>query len=64
MATKKITGVKHTFKKAKSGDYVVEHPKGKGGRINVTKQAGAKTKAAAVKASEKYHKSKPHSKKK
>ena len=60
MATKKITGVKHTFKKNKSGDYVVEHPKGKGGRINVTKQAGAKTKKAAIKASERYHKKKPH----
>lgn len=60
MASKKITGVKHTFKKNKSGDVVVEHPKGKGGRINVTKQAGAKTVKAGVKASEKYHAKRPH----
>lgn len=62
MASKKITGVKHTFKKNKDGDYVVDHPKGEGGRINVTKQSGAKTKDEAVKASEKYHKDKPHKK--
>lgn len=60
MATKKITGVTHKFKKNAKGDIVVEHPKGKGGRINVTKQSGAKTKKAAVKASERYHKKRPH----
>jgi hypothetical protein len=43
MATKKITGVTHKFKKNKQGDIIVEHPKGQGGRINVTKQSGAKT---------------------
>jgi len=62
MAAKKITGVTHKFKKNSKGDIVVEHPTGKGGRINVTKQSGAKTKKAAVKASVKYHRSKPHGK--
>ena len=62
MATKKITGVTHKFKKNAKGDIVVEHPAGKGGSINVTKQSGAKTKKAAVKASVKYHRSKPHGK--
>jgi hypothetical protein len=60
VASKKISGVKHTFKKNAKGDIVVQHPKGEGGKINVTKQAGAKTKKAAVKASEKYHAKRPH----
>lgn len=60
VATKKITGVTHKFKKNKQGDIIVEHPKGQGGRINVTKQSGAKTKKTAVKASVRYHKKKPH----
>jgi len=60
VAVRKITGVKHTFKKNKSGVYVVEHPKGKGGRINVTKQSGAKSKQEAIKASKAYHKKRPH----
>jgi hypothetical protein len=62
MAVKKITGVAHTFKKNSKGDIIVQHPKGKGGKVNVTKQSCAKTKSAAVKASVKYHRSKPHGK--
>jgi hypothetical protein len=64
MAVKKINSVTHKYKKNTKGDIIVEHPKGKGGSINVTKQSGAKTKKAAVKASVKYHKSKPHTTKK
>ena len=62
MAVKKINSVTHKYKKNAKGDIIVEHPKGKGGSINVTKKSGAKTKKAAVKASVKYHRSKPHGK--
>jgi hypothetical protein len=60
VASKKITGVTHKFKKNTKGDIIVEHPKGKGGRINVTKKSGATTKKSAVKASQKYHSKRPH----
>lgn len=56
--TVKAAGVKHTVKKNKKGDVIVDHPgnKGKYDKINLTKKAGAKTIEDGVKATKKWHK--------
>ena len=56
--TIKVAGEKHTIKKNKKGDVIVDHAgdKGKYDKINLTKKAGAKTIAAGVKATRKWHK--------
>ena len=56
--TIKIKGEGHTIKKNKKGDVIVDHAgdKGKYDKINLTKKAGAKTIAAGVKATRKWHK--------
>lgn len=61
--TVKISGKKHTFKKDKKGDVIVDHagknPK-KWDKINLTKVGGAKTIKAGVKSAKKWHKENPH----
>ncbi len=54
----KVAGEKHTIKKNKSGDVVVDHAgkKGKYDKINLTKKAGAKTVKQGVKATKEWHK--------
>lgn len=61
----KISGKKHTFKKNKKGDVIVDHAgknDPKWDKINLTKKAGAKTVSAGVKAAKDWHKSNPHKK--
>ena len=57
-------GVKHTIKKTKKGDVVVDHPKsakaGKNDKINLTKKAGAKTVRAGERATRAWHRKNPH----
>jgi len=55
--TFKADGEKHTVKKNKKGDIIVDHAgnKGKYDKINLTKKAGAKTVKQGVKAVQKYH---------
>jgi hypothetical protein len=52
-------GEKHTVKKNKKGDIIVDHAgkKGKYDKINLTKKAGAKTVDEGVKATKKWHSS-------
>ena len=54
----KAAGEKHTVKKNRSGEIVVDHAgnKGKYDKINLTKKAGAKTIEQGVKATRKWHK--------
>ena len=57
LKTFKADGEKHTVKKNKKGDIIVDHAgnKGKYDKINLTKKAGAKTVKQGVKAVQKYH---------
>lgn len=56
--TFKAAGEKHTVKKNKKGDVIVDHAgnKGKYDKINLTKKAGAKTVKQGVAATKKWHK--------
>ena len=56
--TFKAAGKKHTVKKDKKGNIIVDHggKQGKYDKINLTKKAGAKTIKAGVKASKDWHK--------
>jgi hypothetical protein len=56
--TFKAAGEKHTVKKNKNGDVIVDHAgnKGKYDKINLTKKAGAKTVKQGVAATKKWHK--------
>jgi glyceraldehyde-3-phosphate dehydrogenase/erythrose-4-phosphate dehydrogenase len=65
--TIKVTGKKHTIKKNKKGDIIVDHAgknNPKWDKINLTKKAGAKTIAQGVSATKKWHKANPHGKSK
>jgi hypothetical protein len=55
--TIKADGEKHTIKKNKKGDIIVDHEGNKGpwDKINLTKKAGAKNIQQGVKAVKKYH---------
>ena len=55
--TIKADGEKHTIKKNKKGDIIVDHAgnKGKWDKINLTKKAGAKTITQGVAATKKWH---------
>ena len=57
--TFKADGKKHTVKKNKKGDIIVDHAgkKGKYDKINLTKKAGAKTVSEGVEATKKWHSS-------
>lgn len=63
--TLKVGGTKHTVKKNKKGDVVVDHAGniGKWDKINLTKKGGSKTIKQGVKAVKKWHKDNPHKKK-
>jgi hypothetical protein len=54
----KAAGEKHTIKKNKKGEVIVDHAgkKGKYDKINLTKKAGAKTISQGVKATKDWHK--------
>jgi hypothetical protein len=54
----KAAGEKHTIKKNKKGDIIVDHAgkKGKYDKINLTKKAGAKSVKEGVKATKDWHK--------
>lgn len=56
--TIKVAGEGHTVKKNKKGDVIVDHAgnKGKYDKINLTKNAGAKTIKQGVKATKDWHK--------
>jgi len=61
--TFKADGKKHTVKRNKKGDIIVDHAgksKGKWDKINLTKKAGAKTVAQGVAATKRYHKKHGH----
>ncbi len=61
--TFKADGKKHTVKRNKKGDIIVDHAgksKGKYDKINLTKKAGAKTVAQGVAATKRYHKKHGH----
>jgi hypothetical protein len=62
--TFKADGEKHTVKKNKKGEVIVDHAgkKGKYDKINLTKKAGAKTVAQGVKATKKWHSSEANKK--
>ena len=53
----KADGEKHTIKKNKTGDVIVDHAGKKGpyDKINLTKKAGAKTITQGVAATKKWH---------
>jgi len=55
--TFKADGEKHTVKKNKKGEVIVDHAgnKGKYDKINLTKKAGSKTIKQGVAATKKYH---------
>ena len=57
--TVKVQGIKHTVKKNKKGDVIVDHEAkakaGKYDKINLTKKSGAKNVQQGVKAVQKYH---------
>jgi hypothetical protein len=58
-----IQGVKHSVKKNKKGDIVVEHTNinnGKYDKINLTKKAKVKSVSEGVKATKKWHKDNPY----
>ena len=58
--TIKVQGIKHTVKKNKKGDVVVDHEAkakaGKWDKINLTKKGGSKTVKEGVKAVKEWHK--------
>ena len=56
--TIKAAGEKHTIKKNKKGEVIVDHAgkKDKYDKINLTKKAGAKTIKQGVKATNDWHK--------
>jgi hypothetical protein len=62
--TIKVGGAKHTVKKNKKGDVIVDHePKAKAGKydkINLTKKAGARTIKAGERATRAWHRKNPH----
>lgn len=61
----KISGKKHTFKKNKKGDVIVDHAgknDKKWDKINLTKVGGAKTISQGVKSAKDWHKKNPHKK--
>jgi NAD/NADP transhydrogenase alpha subunit len=62
----KAAGEKHTIKKNKKGEVVVDHAgnKGKYDKINLTKKGGSKTIKQGVKAVKDWHKDNPHKKRK
>lgn len=65
MSTISIQGVKHSVKKNKKGDIVVEHTNihnGKYDKINLTKKAKSKTISEGIKATKKWHKDNPYEK--
>jgi NAD/NADP transhydrogenase alpha subunit len=64
--TLKVGGTKHTVKKNKKGDVIVDHAgnQGKWDKINLTKKGGSKTVKQGVKAVKDWHKSNPHKKEK
>jgi hypothetical protein len=62
--TIKVGGAKHTIKKNKKGDVIVDHEAkakaGKYDKINLTKKAGAKTIKAGERATRAWHRKNPH----
>lgn len=60
--TLKAGGQKHTVKKNKKGDVIVDHEgnKGKWDKINLTKKGGSKTVKEGVKAVKSWHRKNPH----
>lgn len=64
--TLKAGGTKHTVKKNKKGDVVVDHAgnQGKWDKINLTKKGGSKTVKEGVRAVKDWHKKNPHKKEK
>jgi hypothetical protein len=64
--TIKVQGTKHTVKKNKKGDVIVDHEAkakaGKWDKINLTKKGGSKTIEEGVKAVKDWHKKNPHKK--
>jgi NAD/NADP transhydrogenase alpha subunit len=60
--TLKAGGTKHTVKKNKRGDVIVDHAgdQGKWDKINLTKKGGSKTIKQGVKAVKTWHKNNPH----
>jgi hypothetical protein len=62
--TIKVGGAKHTVKKNKKGDVIVDHEAkakaGKYDKINLTKKAGAKTVKAGERATRAWHRKNPH----
>jgi hypothetical protein len=56
--TIEVSGEKHTIKKNKKGEVIVDHAgnKEKYDKINLTKKAGSKTIAQGVKATKDWHK--------
>jgi hypothetical protein len=62
--TIKVSGAKHTIKKNKKGDVIVDHEAkakaGKYDKINLTKKAGAKTIKAGERATRAWHRKNPH----
>jgi acid phosphatase class B len=62
--TIKVGGAKHTVKKNKKGDVIVDHEAkakaGKYDKINLTKKAGAKTIKAGERATRAWHRKNPH----
>jgi hypothetical protein len=62
--TIKVSGAKHTIKKNKAGDVIVDHEAkakaGKYDKINLTKKAGAKTIKAGERATRAWHRKNPH----
>jgi len=64
--TLKVGGTKHTVKKNKKGEVIVDHAgnQGKWDKINLTKKGGSKTVKQGVKAVKDWHKKNPHKKEK
>lgn len=65
MGSVSIQGVKHTVKKNKNGDIIVEHTNisnGKYDKINLTKKANVKTVSEGLKATREWHKKNPYHK--
>lgn len=63
MGTVSIQGVKHSVKKNKRGDIIVEHTNIANGRydkINLTKKAKVKTISEGIEATKKWHKKNPY----
>lgn len=61
--TFKADGKKHTVKKNKKGEIIVDHAgksQGKWDKINLTKKAGAKTVSQGVAATKRYHRKHGH----